>query len=110
MRISILAGLIGAVLAFAPLPASAAWHGYVSKEVGFSFIAPGDMKTEKATYMSPSANRRDAGVFRSLDNNIEYKVTVVDFTGSTNDEMALIKEAATLYQSGKKVLVDVEAR
>jgi len=111
MRFFILAGLVGAALFITVLPASAAaWQGYVSREAGFSFTAPGAVKTEKATYRSASANQRGATVFRSLEDNIEYKVTVVDFTGRTNDEAALIKEAATQYSTGKKVLVDVEAR
>ncbi len=110
MRYAVALGLIGALLAFTILPASAAWHGYVSREVGFSFIAPGEMKTEKATYASASANQRDAAVFRSMDNNIEYKVTVVNFAGSRNDEAVLIKEAATKFLAGRKVLSDVEAR
>ncbi len=110
MRLSILAGLVGAALAVTILPASAAWHGYVSREVGFSFIAPGEMKTEKATYRSPSTGQRSAAVFKSVEDSVEYKVTVVDFSGRTNDEAALIKEASSLFQDGKKVLVDVEAR
>jgi hypothetical protein len=108
MRFSILAGFLGATLALTTLPASAAWHGYVSREVGFSFTAPGEVKTEKATYAAQGA--RDAGAFRSIDNNIEYKVTVVNFTGSGQNEETLIKDAATKYIAGKKVLSNVDAR
>ena len=110
MRSALFTGLVAAGLALTIMPASAAWHGYVNREAGFSFIAPGEVKTDKATYRSATANQRNATVFRSVDNNIEFKVTVVDFTGRTNDEAALIKEASTQYAAGKKVLVDVEAR
>ena len=108
MRFSILGGFLGATLALTAVPAAAAWHGYVSREVGFSFTAPGDVKTEKASYTAQGA--RDAGMFRSLDNNIEYKVTVVNFTGSGKSEQDLIKEAETKFLAGRKVLSDVEAR
>ena len=68
------------------------------------------MKTEKATYPSTIAGPRAATVFRSLDDNIEYKVTVVDFTGRANQDAALIKEASTLLEANKKVLSDQDAR
>ena len=109
MRIAVLAFTVTAALASAVMPANAAWHSYVPKDAGFSFEAPGDVKTEKATYRS-AAGQRPATVYRSLDDNIEYKVTVIDFFGRTNDETALIKEAATALQNNKKVLADAEAR
>ena len=109
MRSKFLALTVIAGLSAAALPAQAAWHSYAAREAGFSFEAPGDVKTDKATYRS-SAGQRAATVYRSLDDNIEYKVTVVDFANRANDEAALIKEAATSLQNSKKVLADAEAR
>src|ERR1700680_3795493 len=37
------AGLAGVVLAVTMLPAEAAWNSYINREVGFSFLAPGDV-------------------------------------------------------------------
>jgi hypothetical protein len=109
MRSGFLALTISAILTAVALPAQAAWHSYAAREAGFSFEAPGDVKTDRATYRS-AAGQRAATVYRSLDDNIEYKVTVVDFAGRANDEPALIKEAAASLQNNRKVLADAEAR
>ena len=108
MRSAIFAFTVAASLTAAVLPAQAAWHSYAAREAGFSFMAPGDVKSEKATYKA-AAGQRPATVYRSLDDNIEYKVTVVDFAGRANDDTALIKEAATALQTNRKVLADAEA-
>ena len=110
MRFAIQAGLVGAVLGVTMLPAEAAWNSYLNREVGFSFLAPGDMKTEKATYRSAMAGQRDAVVFHTVEDNVEFKVTVVDFAGRNADEAPLIKEATTTLQSNNKVLSDEDAR
>jgi hypothetical protein len=97
---------LGAALVLA-VPAKAAWHGYFIKQgVNFSFSAPDQLKPEKTTYVSAVAGQRNAVVFGVVENNVEYKITVVDFAGRTNDESALIKEAAAPYQERTKVLLD----
>jgi hypothetical protein len=110
MRFAIQAGLVGAVLAVTILPAEAAWNSYLNREVGFSFLAPGNMKTEKATYRSAMAGQRDAVVFRTVEDDVEFKVTVVDFAARTSDEAALIKEATATLLSNNKILSDEDAR
>jgi hypothetical protein len=110
MRFAIRAGLAGVVLAFTVLPAEAAWNSYINREVGFSFLAPGNMKTEKATYQSAMAGQRDAVVFRTVEDDVEFKVMVVDFAARTADEAALIKEATATLLSNNKVLSDEDAR
>ena len=48
--------------------------------MGFSFEAPGVVKTEKSTYRgSGRAASATPIVYRSIDNNIEYKATVIEF-------------------------------
>ncbi len=48
MRFTTLASLVGAALAImTAAPAEAAWHSYISRPLGFSFEAPGELKTEK---------------------------------------------------------------
>ncbi len=110
MRLSILAGL-GAALALAVSPADAAWHGWFNKAgVAFSFSAPGEMKAEKSTYHSAIAGDRNSLVFSSIEENVEFKITVVDFAGRAKDEDALIKEASATYRDKSKVLLDTDAR
>ena len=108
MRVSILAGLATAA-ALAMTPAQAAWHGYYNKQgVAFSFAAPGDLKGAKSTYHSAIAGERDSVVFTSVEDNVEFKITVVDFPGRASDEAALLKEASAAYQDKAKVLLDEE--
>jgi hypothetical protein len=111
MRFRALAtGLFGAALATATLPAHAAWQSYVNREVGFSFIAPGDVKAEKTAYKSATAGERPATTFQSVEDNIQYRVTVVDFTARANEGDAFIKEASSAMVDSKKVLADTDAR
>ena len=100
-----------ALLALAISPAEAAWQSYYTKEpVRFSFDVPGELKSEKATYNSAMVGQRDAIVFKSAEDSVEFTVTVVNFTGRTNDESALIKEATATYLDKMTVLADDDAR
>jgi hypothetical protein len=110
MRLRIWA-VLGTALALSITPAAAEWHGYFNKQgVGFSFTAPGEMKSEKSTYHSAMAGDHAAIVFTSVEENIEFKITVVDFAGRARDEEALIKEATAAYQDRTNVLLDTDAR
>ena len=108
MRSTIFASFLG--LALMASPAYADVHSYISHEAGFSFAAPGEMKTEKITYTSASNGTRSATVFESVDDNIEFSVTVVDFNGVAASHEDLINEASTAYQARGKVMADSEAR
>src|SRR5215475_4637015 len=98
MRVTVLAGLACATLMTLTAPANAAWKSYISKSMGFSFEAPGDLKTEKAKFNGQLAGNKDAIVYRSVDDNIEYKVTVVDFAPRANEGAVLLGEATYMFQ------------
>ena len=106
MRFAILAALVTAALTFTMTPSEAAWNGYFNKGVEFSFFAPGELKSERGTYSGQLAGRRDATVYQSEEDNIQYTVTVVDFSARPNDQAALLAEAATAFQTGRTVLAD----
>ena len=111
MRRSIWAAFAGTVLAFSITPAAAAWNTYFSKAgLEFSFNAPAALKAEKASYTSRMAGTHDSVVFKAVEDNVEFKVTVVDFTGRGSDEPALIKEASDGFLAMTNVLLDTEAR
>ncbi|HXJ02413.1 MAG TPA: hypothetical protein VNH44_14415 [Micropepsaceae bacterium] len=110
MRVTILAGLVGAGLAFVSLPAEAAWKSYISKPLGFSFEAPGEMKTEKGTYEGALAGKKEAIVYRAVDDNIEYKAMVVDFSQRAAEGAVLLGEATFLFQDKKKLMMDTFGR
>ena len=100
--------IAAAAIAFAAMtvPAEAAWKSYISHSLGFSFEAPGEVKAENAKYRGAVAGERDAMVFRSVDDNIEYKATVVDFTNRANEGSVLMEEAAYILQEDKHMLMN----
>ena len=73
---------MGAALTAMTAPAMAAWHGYISHPLGFAFAAPGELKVEKGTYRGAVAGTHDTIVYRFSDDDIEYKVVVIDMTGT----------------------------
>lgn len=100
-------------------PAQAAWHSYVSHELGFSFEAPGEVKSQLGTYREQIAGPRQTIVFRSVDNNIEYKVTVLKFGQAQADGADLLGERVFTFEGPSsnegvhdesRVLMDTFAR
>jgi hypothetical protein len=110
MRRLLLAALAGAALTTAALPAQAAWKSYINKELGFSFMAPGEVKTAVGNSRGAIAGPRQTIVYRSVEDNIEYKVTVMSFRQAQADGATLLGEREYMFQDGKKVLMDTFAR
>ena len=106
MRFTDLVLLAGAALAGMTAPAQAAWHGYISHPLGFNFAAPGELKVEKGTYNGAVAGRHDTLIYRFVEDDIEYKVVVIDVTAQANQAATLLGEAEYLFQDQKKLLVD----
>ena len=97
MRSTTLAGVAAAAVIMTAVPSEAAWNGYFNKVVEFSFFAPGELKTERGTYSGTLAGQRGATVFQSEEDQIQYKVIVVDFSDRPNEEAALLAEAAAAF-------------
>lgn len=110
MRLAVLAALIGVVMAAMTTPAAAQWRPYISHPLGFAFAAPGPIKVEKGTYNSPIAGQHNTIVYAFAEDNIEYKVVVVDMRDKANDSAILLGEAQFLYQDKKRVLMDAFGR
>jgi hypothetical protein len=110
MRALILAILAGASVAMAAMPAQAAWKTYVNKELGFSFSAPGDMKTGVGTFRGEIAGPRQTILYRFTDEGIEYRVTVMSFIQAQAEGASILGEREYMFQNGRKVLADTFAR
>ena len=110
MRRRMSAALAGAVLAMTAMPAQAAWKSYVNRELGFSFTAPGDVKTNVGNFRGAIAGPRQTIVYRSVEDNIEYKVTVMSFIQAQAEGATLLGEREYMFQDGKKVLSDTFGR
>src|SRR5258708_7473556 len=110
MRRWMSAALTGAALTMAAMPAQAAWKSYINRELGFSFMAPGEVKTDVGTFRGAIAGPRQTIVYRSVEDNIEYKVTVMSFFHAQAEGATLLGEREYMFQDGKKVLADTFGR
>src|ERR1700687_3498802 len=111
MRLTALVTLAGVALAAMTAPAAAAWRGYISHPLGFAFAAPGEMKVTKGTYRGTVAGGpRDSVTYQFVDDNIEYKVEVIDMGDKANDAATLLGEAEYVFQENKKVRMDTFGR
>jgi hypothetical protein len=110
MRRWMSAALAGAAVAVAALPAQAAWKSYVNKQLGFAFMAPGEVKAGVGNFRGNYAGPRQTIVYRSVEDNIEYKVTVMGFVQAQAEGATILGEREYMFQDGKKVLSDTFAR
>src|SRR5712691_75742 len=110
MRRWLLAALAGAGLTMAAMPAQAAWKSYINTELGFSFMAPGEVKASVGTYRGAIAGPRQTIVYRSVEDNIEYKVTVMSFLQAQAEGANILGEREYMVQDRNKVLRDTFAR
>jgi hypothetical protein len=99
-----------AAIAMLAMPAQAAWKSYVNRELGFSFMAPGDVKTTVGTFRGEVAGPRETVVYRSTEDNIEYRVTVMSFIQAQAEGAAILGEREYMFQDKKKLLSDTFAR
>jgi len=106
MRILTLALLAGVSLANSTAPALAEWKTYVSKDLGFSFMAPGDVKAGTGTYRGEVAGPRQTITFRSAEDNIDYRVTVLSFAQAQANGATLVGEREFMFRRGNTVLTD----
>jgi hypothetical protein len=110
MRVWTLAALAGAALTIAAMPAQAAWKSYFNRELGFSFMAPREVKTDVGTFRGVITGPRQTILYRSMEDNIEYKVTVMSFVQAQAEGATILGEREYMFQDGKKVLTDMFAR
>src|SRR5262245_21489512 len=104
------AALAGAALMMTAMPAQAAWKSYINRQLGFSFMAPGELKTYVANFRGAIAGPRQSIVYRSVEDNIEYKVTVMSFLQSQAEGATLLGERQYMFQDRKTVLADTFSR
>jgi hypothetical protein len=110
MRRWISAVLAGAALMMTAMPAQAAWKNYINRQLGFSFMAPGEVITDVGNFRGAIAGPRQTIVYRSVEDNIEYKVTVMSFLQSQAEGATLLGEREYMFQDRKTVLVDTFSR
>lgn len=110
MRATTLAVGVSLALALGAAPANAAWKSYISHKLGFSFEAPGTMKTQTGTSRGVIAGPQETMIFVSAEDGIEYKVTVINFVQAQAESATILGEAAFMFQEGKRVLMDTFGR
>ncbi len=110
MRFTVMLSLIGVVLMWTAVPAQAQWRGYVSRDLGFSFHAPGEVMAERGTYQAFRSGEYPTIVYRSIVDDIEYKVVVTDFRERADEGANLLVEAAFTFREDQNVLMGEYAR
>ena len=110
MRRSISAALAAAALVMTVMPAQAAWKSYVNRQLGFSFMAPGEIKTDVGNSRGAIAGPRQSIIYRSVEDNIEYKVTVMSFLQSQAEGATLLGERQYMFQDRKTIVKDTFSR
>jgi hypothetical protein len=111
LRILILALVPGLALSAGAAQAQSAWQSYVNHELGFSFEAPGGIVSEiGATPRGNIVGTKEQIVFRTEENNIEYRVGVTNFAQAQMMSETILGEALFLFQGEKPILTDTIAR
>jgi len=110
MRRWMLPALAGVALTMAAMPTQAAWKNYINRDLGFSFTAPGEVKASVGTFRGAIAGPRQTIIYRSVEDNIEYRVTVMSFIQAQAEGATILGEREYMFQDGKKVLMDAFAR
>src|SRR5215467_7273694 len=110
MRKWTLAAVTCAALSIIAMPAQAAWKSYINRQLGFSFMAPGEVKADVGNFRGAIAGPRQTIVYRSVEDNIEYKVTVMSFVQSQAEGATLLGERQYMFQDRKTVLMDAFSR
>jgi len=110
MRAWTLAALASAVLAVSTADADSVWKAYIAKDHGFSFMAPGEVTAALGTYRGALAGPRQTIVYKSVDNNIEYRVMVMSFRQAQAEGASILGEREYAFQNQKKVLRDTFSR
>jgi hypothetical protein len=110
MRALTFAAVASAVLAISTGHADSVWKAYIAKDHGFSFMAPGEVKATLGTYRGALAGPRQTIVYRSVDNNIDYKVTVMSFLQAQAEGASILGERQYGFQNQKKLLMDIFTR
>jgi hypothetical protein len=110
MRALTFAAMASAVLAISTAHADSVWKAYIAKDHGFSFMAPGEIKATLGTYRGALAGPRQTIVYRSVDNNIDYRVTVMSFLQAQAEGANILGERQYGFQNQKKLLMDIFTR
>jgi hypothetical protein len=110
MRALTLAAVASAVLSISTAHADSEWKAYIAKDHGFSFMAPGEVKAALGTYRGALAGPRQTIVYRSMDNNIDYRVMVMSFLQAQAEGASILGEREYGFQDKKKLLMDMFVR
>jgi hypothetical protein len=69
-------------------------------------MAPGDVKGATGTYRGEVAGPRQTITFRSAEDSIDYRVTVLSFTQAQANGATLLGEREFMFRRGNSVVMD----
>jgi hypothetical protein len=101
--------ILTALVMCSPVKAQS-WQDFTYPDFGFALAFPGEPKVEDSNYTSIDGVSVPARVYSLVQDNIEYKMTVADFSHQTMKEDDVISQAIkTLGQAGE-IKVDIPHR
>jgi hypothetical protein len=106
--VALAAGLF--VAAAVSAPADAAWKDHAFPELGLGKEFPGDPKREEAEYKTPVAGTAKATVLSMTDNNIVYRVTVVDLKHKVDVGASIMGECVFLAEDEGTPIANMATR
>lgn len=108
MRVIALGVAAAAVLAIHP--AAAAWKEYMLRDYGIAKEFPGKPTTSKITYKTPVMGTAQGTVFSVEQDNVVYKMTVIDAKKRWQAGASLMGECVYLAENSGKSRADMAAR
>jgi len=100
------------VTLFAAVSPAAAqqWKEYTYPDYSFTVSFPADPIIEKTTYRSADGRFAEAQVYTATQDDGVFKMTVVDLTGTSLEEKAVIDHAIKTVAQGGEIKVDIPHR
>jgi len=107
---SLVAGLAGALLAFAVPAMAQSWDTYSYPAAGFAVQFPTPPAVERGAWRTNAGLSVPSAIYAARLDRVDYVVTIADFSGTALDKDAAIADASKVLVKDGQVMVDVEAR
>ena len=92
------------------LPKAPDWRPYDYPAMGFGVHFPAEPSVVRGTYPT-AAGPVPASIYSVKHENVEYRMTVADFSAAKTDEKTAIEAAVKTWATdGREIKLDVEAR
>lgn len=110
MRIVLFAGVLAATVGGNVSSASAAWSEYMFADLGIAKEFPAEPKREQTEYKTPVAGAAKATLLSTIQDNIEYRLTVVELQHKVEAGASIMGECAFMAEAEGDLLANATTR